>query len=82
MGQDLQTGNVTAAQSDFTTLSKNLSTLIPTPAATTTAANPSASPLASVFAQLGQDLQSGNLQAAQQDYSTVQQDAQQQSASQ
>src|ERR1700722_10210253 len=82
LGQDLQTGNVTAAQSDFTTLSKSLSTLIPTPAATTTAANPSASPLASAFAQLGQDLQSGNLQAAQQDYTTVQQDAQQQSASQ
>jgi outer membrane protein assembly factor BamD (BamD/ComL family) len=86
LGQDLQSGNVSAAQSDFTTLSKNLSTLFQTPAATTTATatatNPSASPLATAFAQLGQDLQSGNLQAAQQDYSTVQQDAQQQSASQ
>jgi hypothetical protein len=28
LGQDLQTGNVTAAQSDFTTLSKNLSTIL------------------------------------------------------
>src|ERR1700680_4135206 len=73
-----------AAQFDFTTLSKNLSTLFQTPAATatSTATNPSASPLAAAFAQLGQDLQSGNLQAAQQDYTTIQQDAQQQSASQ
>jgi outer membrane protein assembly factor BamD (BamD/ComL family) len=84
LGQDLQSGNVSAAQSDFTTLSKNLSTLIQTPAATATSTgtNPSASPLATAFAKLGQDLQSGNLQAAQQDYATVQQDAQQQSASQ
>jgi outer membrane protein assembly factor BamD (BamD/ComL family) len=84
LGQDLQSGNVSAAQSDFTTLSKNLSTLIQTPAATatSTATKPTASPLATAFAKLGQDLQSGNLQAAQQDYATVQQDAQQQSASQ
>jgi outer membrane protein assembly factor BamD (BamD/ComL family) len=84
LGQDLQSGNVMAAQSDFTTLSTNLSTTLQAPAATatSTAANPSASPLATAFAQLGQDLQSGNLQGAQQDYTTVQQDAQQQSASQ
>jgi outer membrane protein assembly factor BamD (BamD/ComL family) len=83
LGQDLQSGNVAAAQSDFTTLSKNLSTIIQAPTATTTtAANPSASPLATAFAKLGQDLQSGNLQAAQQDFATVQQDAQQLSANQ
>lgn len=49
---------------------------------TATAANPTATPLGTAFARLGQDLQSGNLQAAQQDYSTVQQAAQQQSATQ
>jgi outer membrane protein assembly factor BamD (BamD/ComL family) len=82
LGQDLQSGNVAAAQSDFTTLSKNLSTIIQAPASTATGANPSESPLATAFAKLGQDLQSGNLQAAQQDFATVQQDAQQLSASQ
>lgn len=85
LGQDLQTRNVTAAQSDFTTLTQNLSTILQAPAAAATAptaTSPTASPLATAFAKLGQDLQSGNLQAAQQDYTTVQQDAQQQSASQ
>lgn len=85
LGQDLQSGNVAAAQSDFTTLSKNLSTIFQAPSATATTATgayPGASPLATAFAQLGQDLQSGNLQAAQQDYATVQQDAQQLSAGQ
>src|SRR3984957_20229804 len=72
LGQDLQTGNLTQAQQDYTTLSQNL------PGATQASTNP----LLQAFAQLGQDLQSGNLQAAQQDYTTVQQDAQQQSASQ
>jgi hypothetical protein len=71
LGQDLQTGNLTQAQQDYTTLSQNL------PGATQASTNP----LLQAFAQLGQDLQSGNLQAAQQDYTTVQQDAQQ-SASQ
>jgi outer membrane protein assembly factor BamD (BamD/ComL family) len=80
LGQDLQSGNLTQAQSDFTTLSQNLSSVIQnsgiTTAPTTTPANPN--PVAQAFAQLGQDLQAGNLQAAQQDFTTIQQDAQQQ----
>ncbi len=81
LGQDLQSGNLTQAQSDFTTLSQNLSSVIQnsgvtTPITTTAAAN--TNPVAQAFAQLGQDLQSGNLQAAQQDFTTIQQDAQQQ----
>ena len=81
LGQDLQSGNLTQAQSDFSTLSQNLSGLLQNNTALATAATTStttpANSLAQAFAQLGQDLQSGNLQAAQQDYTTVQQDAQQ-----
>ena len=84
LGQDLQSGNLTQAQSDFTTLTQNLSNVFQggTNAATsaTTAANTAAattSPILQAFNQLGQDLQSGNLQAAQQDFTNIQQDAQQ-----
>jgi hypothetical protein len=38
--------------------------------------------MAQAFSQLSQDLQSGNLSAAQQDYSTIQQDVQSQASSQ
>jgi hypothetical protein len=81
LGQDLQSGNLTQAQSDFTTLSQNLSSVIQNSAVTaapTTTAAANTNPVAQAFAQLGQDLQSGNLQAAQQDFTTIQQDAQQQ----
>jgi len=71
LGQDLQSGNLAQAQTDFTTLSKNLPRL--TQNSTTANANNS---LAQTFAQLGQDLQSGNLQASQQDFTTIQQDLQ------
>jgi len=67
LGQDLQSGNLTQAQTDFATLSQNL------PGASQSSANP----ILQAFSQLGKDLQSGNLQAAQQDYTTVQQDARQ-----
>ncbi|HWX37957.1 MAG TPA: hypothetical protein VNY09_01880 [Candidatus Sulfotelmatobacter sp.] len=72
LGQDLQSGNLTQAQKDYTTLSQNLPGL---PQAQNTA-----NPLVQAFNQLGQDLQSGNVQAAQSDYATVQQDAQQNAA--
>jgi outer membrane protein assembly factor BamD (BamD/ComL family) len=77
LGQDLQSGNLTQAQSDFTTLSQNLPGLSQNSAAATTAnTSTSTNPVAQAFAQLGQDLQSGNLQGAQQDLATVQQDLQ------
>jgi outer membrane protein assembly factor BamD (BamD/ComL family) len=79
LGQDLQSGNLTQAQSDFTTLSKNLSSVFQNSGVTTgTATTAGANPVIQAFNQLGQDLQSGNLQAAQQDFTTIQQDAQQQ----
>ena len=83
MGQDLQSGNLTQAQSDFATLSQNLSGAGPSAAANTnTAAATSNSPLLQAFTQLGQDLQSGNLQGAQQDFTNLQQDLQQISSQQ
>jgi len=72
LGQDLQSGNLSAAQSDFTSLQQDL------PQAGTTAS--SQTPIGQAFTQLAQDLKSGNLSAAQQDYNTVQQDFQNASA--
>ena len=74
LGEDLQTGNLAQAQSDFTTLSQNLSSVLQNNTSNT--AN-SANPVVQAFAKLGQDLQSGNLQAAQQDFTTIQQDTSQ-----
>ena len=73
LGQDLQSGDLTKAQTDFTTLSQNLSGANQSNTSTT-------NPVSQAFSQLGQDLQSGNLQAAQQDFTTLQQDLQQNAA--
>ncbi len=51
LGQDLESGNLSAAQSDFATLQN----LLPQSASTTTAAQ-SNNPIAQAFAQLGKDL--------------------------
>jgi hypothetical protein len=104
LGQDLQSGNLTQAQTDYATLSKEFpganpagttapattaaTTAATAPATTTTTPATTGTPTAGTpstaqqFAQLGQDLQSGNLQAAQQDYTNLQQTAQQNSAQQ
>jgi hypothetical protein len=74
LGKDLQAGNLSAAQSDFTSLQNLL------PQTTATTAAQSSNPIAQAFAQLGKDLQSGNLSAAQQDFKTIQQDSQNQAA--
>jgi outer membrane protein assembly factor BamD (BamD/ComL family) len=68
LGQDLQSGSLSKAQADFSSLQ------LGTQASATTSAQ-SSNPLSQQFNQLSQDLQSGNLSAAQQDYSTIQQDA-------
>jgi outer membrane protein assembly factor BamD (BamD/ComL family) len=70
LGQDLQSGNLSAAQSDFATLQEN------SPSASATASTSTSNPIAQAFSQLGKDLQSGNLSAAQQDFSNIQQDVQ------
>ncbi|MFZ0961997.1 MAG: hypothetical protein WAO35_13925 [Terriglobia bacterium] len=76
LGQDLTSGNLSAAQSDFVTLQNDL----PQTNSTITSSSQSSSPIAQAFSQLSQDLQAGNLSAAQQDYSTIQQDFQSQAS--
>jgi hypothetical protein len=79
----LQSGNLSAAQSDFATLQQAFSqssSTTPSTSATSTSASVT-NPIAQAFSQLGSDLQSGNLSAAQKDFSTVQQDIQSQSGS-
>jgi hypothetical protein len=68
LGQDLQSGNLSAAQADFAPLQQS------GPQATSTSA--SNNPIATDFKQLSQDLQSGNVASAQQDYTKIQQDFQ------
>ena len=66
LGEDLKSGDLSAAQSDFAKLQQI------GPAALS---DPSIQPdnrLAQAFAQLAQDLQSGDLSAAQKDYALVQ----------
>ena len=72
LGQDLQAGNLSAAQADFATLQQNSPI-------SSSASTSNSNPIAQAFSQLGKDLQSGNLSAAQQDYSKIQQDVQSQS---
>ena len=76
LGQDLQSGNLSAAQSDFATLRQS------GPQANSTASAQSTDPIVQAFNKLSQDLQSGNTTAAQQDYATIQQDFQNQGQSQ
>jgi hypothetical protein len=74
LGQDLQSGNLSAAQTDFATLQQIGSN------STSTASTASSNPLVQAFSLLGQDLQSGNLSAAQQDFAKIQQDVQSQAS--
>ena len=74
LGQDLQSGNLSAAESDLATLQQN------GPQSNSSSSSQNSSPIGKGFNQLSKDLQSGNLSAAQQDYSTIQQDFQNQSA--
>jgi hypothetical protein len=70
LGQDIQTGNLTAAQSDLASL-QGLDNRPTSPAAPRTP-----NPLSQVLIQLSQDLKAGDLPAAQKDYSTAQKDLQ------
>ncbi len=70
LGQDLTSGNLSGAQSDFATLAQAFTQ--PSAVSTSSTANP----VTQAFQQLSTDLQSGNLSAAQKDYSTIQQDLQ------
>lgn len=72
LGQDLQTGNLTGAQSDFAALQKDMPQSTSSPQGNTS--------IAQTIQQLSNDLQSGNLTGAQQDYNTLQQDFQNQAS--
>jgi hypothetical protein len=81
LSQDLQSGNLSAAQSDFATLQAAFSQPATSAGAGSTASTSgttTSNPTAQAFNQLAADLQSGNLSAAQKDFSTVQQDLQSQ----
>jgi len=82
LGQDLQSGNLSAAQQDFVTLQQLApqSNSTSSTQSNSTSSTQSSNPIAQEFNQLSQALQSGNLSAAQQDYSQIQQDFQSQSA--
>ena len=77
LGQDLQSGNLSQAQSDFSSLQQLIPSAPQNFAASSTPAAQSNNPLATAVSQLAKDLQSGNLSAAQSDLSTVQHDVQQ-----
>lgn len=78
LGKDLQAGNLAQAQSDLVTLEQNSPYLRAGAAATSAGSGASAgnNPIAQAFNQLAHDLQAGNVSAAQQDFSTIQQDFQ------
>jgi outer membrane protein assembly factor BamD (BamD/ComL family) len=69
LGKDLTAGNLSAAQSDFAALQKDMPQT-----ASSASTTQSSNPIAQAFNQLAQDLQAGNLSAAQQDYANLQQD--------
>jgi outer membrane protein assembly factor BamD (BamD/ComL family) len=73
LGQDLQSGNLSAAQTD-------LAALQPSASSTASSLLQGSGPIAQEFKQLSQDLQSGNIPSAQQDYAKIQQDFQTQGA--
>lgn len=78
IGQDLQSGNLSQAQSAFSALTQLLPSQFQ-PTTSTNGTTPSGSqsnPIQQALQQLGSDLQSGNLSAAQSDYGTLRQDVQ------
>ena len=76
LGQDLQSGNLAQAQTDFATLQKDAPPGLPGGPGSTQ----DKGPVGGALKQLSQDIQSGNLSAAQSDYHTLQQDLQKVSA--
>lgn len=72
LGRDLQSGNLSAAQSDLAALQK----LQPKPVTTSTTQSSDA--ISKDFSQLASDLKAGDTKAAQQDFTQLQQDVQRQ----
>ena len=74
VGQDLQSGNLSQARNDFSSLQQLLPSQLQNAATVKQSTTPSSSPTSQTFAQLAQDLKTGNLLAAQSDFATLQQD--------
>jgi hypothetical protein len=77
LGQDLASGNLSGAQSDFSILQQAFGQTSASSSSSTSASSTS-NPLTQAFQQLSTDLKSGNLTGAQKDYSTIEQDMQSQ----
>ena len=90
LGQDLQSGNLAAAQQDVSTIQQDIQQIAGQvqqhhhhhhhgngSQSSNSTSGPQSGQLAQDFSALGQALQSGNLSAAQQAYSTIAQDVQQ-----
>jgi hypothetical protein len=75
LGQDLQAGNLSAAQSDFSSLRQLQGPPVRLSPPQTT------NPISASLAQLSKDLQTGNLPAAQQDFTALQLGVQTQASS-
>ena len=80
LSSDLKSGNVSAAQQDYATLQQDMQNLrghhhhhMHSGGGNTNGVNASTT-VSQIFSQLGQELQAGNLSAAQQAYTTLQQD--------
>jgi hypothetical protein len=79
LGQDLQSGNLSAAQHDYSTIQQDAQSQSQSPQVRHHhhhgggGENSSQNTIAQEFSQLSQALQSGNLSAAQQAYTTLQQ---------
>ena len=81
LGKDLKSGNLGQAQSDLERLEHNspfltAGTAASTGSATEARVGASSAPITQAFNQLERDLKAGNVTAAQQDFSTIQQDFQ------
>jgi len=75
LASDLQTGNLAAAQQDYATLQQDMKSAHGSHHHHMHAGSANASTtISQIFSQLGQALQTGNLSAAQQAYTTLQQD--------
>ena len=84
LAQDLKSGNLSAAQQDFSTIQQDVQAQAGGHHHHGHGQNSSGTqqnPIAELFSELGQALQSGNLSAAQQAYTTLQQDFQSTSTS-
>lgn len=76
LGQDLQSGNLSQAQNDVSSLKQLLPSQQQNAATVAPSTPQSTGSMSQTFAQLAQDLKTGNLSAAQSDFSTLQQDLQ------